>query len=56
MAKPSSTPRGERSGKPGARWETELRWTGEQIVEDDQPEPRQNRAARRAAARARRRR
>ncbi|GES27855.1 hypothetical protein AB0G60_02965 [Streptomyces angustmyceticus] len=54
MTAPSSSPRGERVGKPGARWETELRWTGEQIVADDRPEPRPNRATRRAAARARR--
>ncbi|MET7795722.1 hypothetical protein [Streptomyces decoyicus] len=56
MSAPSSSPRGEKPGRPGARWETELRWSGEQIVPDDQPEPRPNRAARRAAARADRRR
>ncbi|MER7151232.1 hypothetical protein [Streptomyces lydicus] len=56
MSAPASSPRGEKAGRPGARWETELRWTGEQIVPDDQPEPRVNRATRRAAARARRRR
>jgi hypothetical protein len=49
---PTSTPRGERAGKPGARWETELVWGGEQIVDDD-AEPRANRAARRAAKRLR---
>ncbi|MEV7466184.1 hypothetical protein AB0O20_06665 [Streptomyces kronopolitis] len=54
MSSPSSSPRGEKPGQPGARWETELRWGGEQIVTDDQPEPRPNRATRRAAARARR--
>lgn len=32
MTGPSSTPRGEKPGKPGARWETELRSTGEQYV------------------------
>ncbi|WP_198535056.1 hypothetical protein [Streptomyces natalensis] len=56
MTAPFSAPRGERAGKPGAPWETELRWSGEQIVPDDQPEPRPNRAARRAAAQASRRR
>lgn len=54
MSAPSSAPRGERAGKPGRHWETELGWAGEQIVPDDQPAPRPNRAARRAAARARR--
>ncbi|MGW2920348.1 hypothetical protein ACWDBF_21155 [Streptomyces angustmyceticus] len=54
MTAPSSSPRGERASKPGVRWQTELRWTGEQIATDGQPEPRPNRAARRAAARARR--
>jgi hypothetical protein len=51
---PSSTPRGERAGTPGARWETELRWGGEHIVDDETPEPKPNRATRRAMARARR--
>ncbi|WP_327223062.1 hypothetical protein OG229_02645 [Streptomyces platensis] len=54
MSAPGSSPRAEKPGRPGARWETELRWTGEQIATDDQPEPRPNRATRRAAARARR--
>lgn len=49
MSRPSSTPRGERAGRPGARWETELCSLGEQHVPDDQPQPRANRAARRAA-------
>lgn len=49
MAQPSSTPRGEHAGRPGARWETELRSFGEQHVPDDQPQPRANRATRRAA-------
>lgn len=54
MTGPSSNPRGERAGKPGARWETELAWTGEQVIPDDAPDPKPNRATRRAAARARR--
>ncbi|MHC3392067.1 hypothetical protein ACLQ2E_21770 [Streptomyces lavendulocolor] len=56
MTGPSSTPRGERAGRPGSRWETELRTTGEQHVPDDAEPPRPNRATRRAAARAARRR
>ncbi len=54
MTGPSS-PHGERAGTPGAAWEAELRTLGEQYVEDGQPEPRANRAARRAAARVRKR-
>lgn len=50
----SSSPRGERAGRPGARWDTELR-TSEQVVDDDAPDPKPNRATRRAAARAARR-
>jgi hypothetical protein len=53
MTDPSSTPRGEHAGRPGARWETELRSLGEQYVPDGETEPLANRAARRAAARAR---
>lgn len=34
MTAPSSSPRAEKPGRPGARWEAELRWTGEQIVAD----------------------
>jgi hypothetical protein len=48
---PSSSPRGERAGTPGANWETELRWSGEQIIPDDDPGPRPNRKTRRAARR-----
>ena len=55
MSAPSSSPRGERAGTPGAGWETELRTLGEQYVPNGQPEPRANRATRRAAARARKR-
>ncbi|MGW3821846.1 hypothetical protein ACWEAF_05930 [Streptomyces sp. NPDC005071] len=54
MTAPSSTPRGEQAARPGARWETELRWTGEQVVDDQTPEPQPNRATRRAARRRKR--
>ena len=53
MTGPSSTPRSEKSSRPGVTWETELASTGEQYVPDGAPEPRPNRAARRAAARRR---
>lgn len=49
MSRPSSTPRGEHAGRPGARWETVIQPTGEQHVPDGQPQPRANRATRRAA-------
>jgi hypothetical protein len=45
---PTSVPRGERAGTPGARWETELVSSGERWVPDGEPEPTANRAARRA--------
>lgn len=51
MRGPSSSPRGERAGTSGARWETRLEWTGERLVDDDAEMPRANRAARRAAKR-----
>ncbi|MFD7705627.1 hypothetical protein [Streptomyces sp. NPDC059786] len=63
MTGPSSTPRGERPGRPGARWNTELVWSGEQVTADGAPEcatedgecpPAPNRATRRAARRRRR--
>jgi hypothetical protein len=53
MATPSSSPRGEHPGRPGTGWETELRSTGEHVVADDEPQPRANRAARRAGRRKR---
>lgn len=56
MTGPSSAPRGEKAGRPGTGWETELRSTGEVVIPDDAPNPRPNRATRRAAARAARRR
>ena len=54
MTGPSSSPRGEHAGKPGARWETELRTAGEQLIPDDAPDPQPNRATRRAARRRKR--
>ncbi|WP_406123037.1 hypothetical protein OHQ89_12620 [Streptomyces canus] len=54
MTRPSSSPRGERYGRPGTNWETELRTSGEQYIPDGAPEPRPNRAARRAAPRRKR--
>lgn len=55
MSGPSSAPRGERAGTTDVRSNTELRRI-EVVVADDQPEPRPNRATRRALARTRRRR
>ncbi|MEU8756245.1 hypothetical protein AB0C88_37735 [Streptomyces chartreusis] len=54
MTGPSSTPRGERSGHPGATWNTQLART-EHVIPDDTPDPRPNRATRRAIKRAARR-
>jgi hypothetical protein len=55
MTGPSSAPRGERAPRPGVAWQTELVRT-EQLVDDDTPDPNPpNRATRRAAARATRR-
>lgn len=51
----SSSPRGEQPGRPGIRWQTELRTT-EVIVDEDAPDPKPNRKTRRAQARAARRR
>jgi len=51
MTAPSSSPRGERAGRPGITWQTELQSTGEQYLPDGAPEPRPNRATRRAARR-----
>lgn len=52
MSGPSSAPRGERAGSPGAAWESVLVWGGERVVEDG-VEPSANRAARRATKRLR---
>jgi len=65
MTRPSSTPHGERAGRPGITWEQHLIRT-EQLVDDDVPDtttpgmneplpPRPNRATRRAMQRAARR-
>ncbi|MFJ2000288.1 hypothetical protein [Streptomyces chartreusis] len=54
MTGPTSTPRGERPGRPGVTWDTELART-EQHIPDDAPDPRPNREERRALARAARR-
>lgn len=50
MSAPSGSPRGERAGTRGVRWETELRPV-ERVVDDEAPEPRPNRKTRRAIAR-----
>ncbi|MFE0819138.1 hypothetical protein [Streptomyces sp. NPDC058847] len=54
MSGPSSAPRGEHTPAPGVTWQTELVRV-EQLVDDDAPDPRPNRAARRAMKRAARR-
>lgn len=51
MTGPSSTPRGEHTPQPGATWNTILTRT-EQHVDDAAPDPRPNRATRRAMQRA----
>jgi hypothetical protein len=50
----SSAPRGEHAPAPGVTWQTELVRV-EQLVDDDAPDPRPNRATRRALKRAARR-
>jgi hypothetical protein len=54
---PSSTPRGEHAPRPGVTWVTStVGWSGEQLVDDDAPDPTPpNRATRRALKRAARR-
>lgn len=54
MTGPSSTPRGERTPRPGVTWQTELTRT-EHVVDDDAPDPKPNRETRRALARRARR-
>jgi hypothetical protein len=54
MTGPSSTPRGEHTPQPGTTWEQHLIRT-ETVIDNDAPDPRPNRATRRAAARAARR-
>lgn len=58
MTGPSSSPRGERAGTPGATWETELARVEQVIADDDKGQqivPTPNRATRRAIKRATRR-
>jgi hypothetical protein len=58
MTGPSSTPRGERPGRPGTHWETRLVVVETVVPDDDAPDdpptPRPNRATRRADARQQR--
>ncbi|MFE5514483.1 hypothetical protein ACFQ9J_28510 [Streptomyces sp. NPDC056529] len=55
MTGPSSTPRGEHTPKPGVTWTmTTVGWTGEQLVDEQAPDPRPNRKTRRALARKKR--
>ncbi|WP_282695473.1 hypothetical protein [Streptomyces sp. CC208A] len=52
MTGPSSTPRGEKVPAPGATWEiSAIQPNGQQHVPDNAPQPRANRATRRAARR-----
>lgn len=53
MTGPSSNPRGERAPRPGITWQTTLATTGERVIADDAPQPRANRATRRALTRRR---
>lgn len=53
MTGPSNNPSGERATRPGVTWQTTLATTGERLVTDNEPEPRPNRATRRALARRR---
>lgn len=56
MTGPASTPRGEHTPRPGITWTTTVGWSGEQLVDDDAPDPTPaNRATRRALKRATRR-
>ena len=55
MTAPSSSPRGERAGRPGTTWNTQLART-EHVIDDDSPATAPpNRATRRALKRASRR-
>lgn len=54
MSGPSSTPRGEHTPAPGITWDTHL-VRAEEVVDDAAPDPRPNRATRRAMQRAARR-
>lgn len=54
MTGPSSSPRPERTPRPGVTWQTTVVRV-EQVVDDTTPDPQPNRATRRAAKRAARR-
>ncbi|MGA5869291.1 hypothetical protein [Streptomyces cinereoruber] len=51
MTGPSSNPRGEHTPRPGITWQTSLGTTGERVVDEQAPDPRPNRATRRALQR-----
>jgi hypothetical protein len=51
MTGPSSTPRAEHTPRPNVWWITTVGWSGEQVIADDAPDPKPNRATRRAARR-----
>ncbi|MFC8583481.1 hypothetical protein ACFUGD_02725 [Streptomyces sp. NPDC057217] len=53
MTGPSSTPRGEHTPRPGITWQTTLATTGEHVIDEQAPDPRPNRATRRALRRKR---
>lgn len=53
MTGPSSAPRGEHTPRPNVWWTTTVGWSGEQVVADEAPDPKPNRATRRALARRR---
>ncbi|MGA4941753.1 hypothetical protein [Streptomyces cinereoruber] len=54
MTGPSSNPRGERAPRPGVTWTTTtIGWNGEHVIDEQAPDPRPNRATRRALARRR---
>ncbi|MEU1373015.1 hypothetical protein ABZ442_05035 [Streptomyces triculaminicus] len=56
MTGPSSNPRGEHTSAPGGTWEAELVDQPERVIDDNAPDPKANRATRRAWARSSRRR
>lgn len=55
MTGPSSTPRAEHTPRPGVTWQTTEIIRIETVIDDDAPDPRPNRATRRALKRAARR-
>jgi hypothetical protein len=50
MTSPTSAPRGEHTPRPGVTWQTQL-VRAEQVIDDDAPGPKPNRATRRAMKR-----